>query len=70
MPSIVATDKLKGVVLGVATSHFIVCDGRPEPGQNEKLEEAIDDIPGITSVVAYDKLISGAIPDFFHPRRR
>ena len=66
MPSIVATDKLKDE-FNMASSHFIVMRDDLSRAKMKELEEAIDDIPGITSVVAYDKLISGAIPDFFIP---
>ena len=66
MPSIVATDKLKDE-FNMASSHFIVMRDDLSRAKMKELEETIDDIPGITSVVAYDKLISGAIPDFFIP---
>ena len=51
----------------MASSHFIVMRDDISRARMKELEEAIDEIPGITSVVAYDKLISGTIPDFFIP---
>ncbi|MDB7860558.1 efflux RND transporter permease subunit [Intestinimonas butyriciproducens] len=66
MPSIVSTDKLKDE-FNMASSHFIVMRDDISRARMKELEEAIDEIPGITSVVAYDKLISGTIPDFFIP---
>lgn len=67
MPSIVATDKLKDE-FNMASTHFVVMRDDLSRAKMKELEESIDAIPGITSVVAYDKLISGTIPDFFIPQ--
>lgn len=67
MPSIVSTDKLKDE-FNMASSHFIIMGDDLSHGEMKELEEAIDAIPGITSVVAYDKLIPSSIPDFFIPQ--
>ena len=67
MPSIVATDKLKNE-FDMASSHFIVMRDDLSRAAMKELEESIEELPGITSVVAYDKLIPGTIPDFFIPQ--
>ena len=67
MPSIVSTDKLKDE-FNMASSHFIVMRDDLSHADMKELEEAIDAIPGITSVVAYDKLAPSSIPDFFIPQ--
>lgn len=67
MPSIVATNKLKND-FGMASSHFIVMrDDLPHHRMLEMLEE-MEAVDGIESVVAYDKLVSNAIPSFFVPQ--
>ncbi|MGI5962208.1 MAG: efflux RND transporter permease subunit [Lawsonibacter sp.] len=67
MPSIVATDKLKEE-FNMASSHFIVMRDDLSRATMKEMEAAIDQVPGVTSVVAYDKLIPGTIPDFFIPQ--
>lgn len=66
MPSIVSTDKLKND-FKMASSHFIVMRDDISRTKMKQLEQAIDDLPGISSVVAYDKLVPSTIPDFFIP---
>lgn len=67
MPSIVATNKLKDD-FGMASSHFIVMgDDLPHYEMAEMLNE-MEQIPGIESVVAYDKFMTDTIPEFFLPR--
>lgn len=67
MPSIVSTNKLKDE-FGMASSHFVVMRDDLSRVKMKELEESIDALPGISSVVAYDKLIPGTIPDFFIPQ--
>ncbi len=67
MPSIVATDKLKNE-FNMASSHFVVMRDDVSRTKMKELEESIDSLPGISSVVAYDKLIPSTIPDFFIPQ--
>lgn len=66
MPSIIANNKLKDE-FNMASTHFIVMSDDLDRGDMIELEEAIDAIPGITSTVAYDKLLPSGIPDFFIP---
>ena len=67
MPSIVATNKLKDD-FGMASSHFIVMrDDLPHYEMVEMLEE-MEQVPGIESVVAYDKFMTDTIPEFFLPQ--
>lgn len=66
MPSIVATNKLKDE-FDMATSHFIVMKDGLSHGEMVEMTEAIEEIPGITSVMGYDKLLPAGIPDFFIP---
>ena len=67
MPSIVATNKLKDDY-DMASTHFLVIRDDMNHAKMVELEQEIEDIPGITSVVAYDQLVSNAIPDFFIPQ--
>ena len=47
---------------------FIVLRDGLDRGSMVELEEAIEALPGITSMVAYDKLLPSGIPDFFIPQ--
>ncbi|MEA4932952.1 MAG: MMPL family transporter [Lawsonibacter sp.] len=67
MPSIVSTNKLKDE-FSMASSHFIVMRDDLSRVRMKELEESIEALPGISSVVAYDKLIPSTIPDFFIPQ--
>ena len=67
MPSIVSNNKLKDE-FGMASTHFIVMTDSLDRGAMVELEEAIEALPGITSMVAYDKLLPSGIPDFFIPQ--
>ncbi|MCI8525491.1 MAG: MMPL family transporter [Oscillospiraceae bacterium] len=67
MPSIVATTKLKDE-FNMASSHFIVLhDDLPHDQMMEMLDK-IEAVDGIESVVAYDRFVSNAIPEFFIPQ--
>ena len=59
MPSIVSNNKLKDD-FNMASTHFVVMSDAVDHGSMKELEQAIDDLPGITSVVAYDKQIGRA----------
>ena len=67
MPSIVATNKLKEDY-DMASTHFIVFRDDLSHTVLKQMEEDVDAVPGVTSVIAYDKLVSRAIPDFFVPQ--
>lgn len=66
MPSIVATNKLREE-FNMASSHFIVMKDGLDHGAVVEMTEAIEAVPGVTSVVGYDKLLPAGIPDFFIP---
>ena len=66
MPSIVSTNKLKDE-FGMACTHFIVMKDGLSHADMLELTQAIEEVPGITSVVSYDKLLPTGIPDFFIP---
>ncbi len=66
MPSIVSNNKLKDE-FNMASTHFIVMSDGLDHASMKELTEAIDALPGITSSVAYDKLLPDGIPDFFIP---
>jgi predicted RND superfamily exporter protein len=66
MASIIATNKLKDE-FNMASSHFIVMKDGISHAEMVALTDAIDDVPGVTSVVSYDKFLPAGIPDFFIP---
>jgi len=67
MPSIVATNKLKDE-FGMASSHFIVMrDDLPHYEMARMLGE-MERVPGVESVVAYDKFMPDTVPEFFLPQ--
>jgi len=66
LPSIVSNEKLKND-FDMATSHFVVLkDNISAAGMNE-LEDRMDQVPGITSVLSYHSMLGTGIPDFFIP---
>lgn len=67
MPSIVATNKLREE-FGMASSHFIVMDDSLAHYEMTEMLERMEAVDGVESVLAYDKLSSGAVPDFFLPQ--
>ncbi len=66
LPSIVATNKLKEDY-DMASSHFIVLRDGLDHAAMVEMEEQVEAVAGVTSVVAYDKLLPAGIPDFFIP---
>ncbi len=66
MASIVSTNKLKDD-FGMASSHFVVMADSFSHAEMVELVDQIEAVGGITSVVAYDKLLPAGIPDFFIP---
>jgi len=66
LPSIVANQKLKDE-FGMTSVHFIVMkDGLPY-NQMHQLDNQLENVTGVTSVVSYSKLAGHGIPDFFIP---
>jgi predicted RND superfamily exporter protein len=66
MPSIIANEKLK-TDFDMASTHFVVFSDELSRAKVKEMEDRIADVPGINAVVAYDKLVSSAIPEFFVP---
>lgn len=66
MPSIVSTNKLKDE-FDMASTHFVVMKDGFSHREMTQLVEEMEAVPGITSVVAYDKLMPAGVPDFFIP---
>ena len=64
--SIVSNNKLK-TEFDMATSHFIVLRDDLTAAQMNDIETRLDNLPGITSVVSYHKILGSGIPDFFIP---
>ena len=66
MPSIVSTNKLKDQ-FNMASTHFVVMRDDLPHAEMTRLVEEMEAVSGITSVVAYDKLLPAGVPDFFIP---
>lgn len=67
MPSIVANNKLKDDY-NMASTHFVVIRDDLSNARMTKLVEDMEAVDGIESVVAYNKLMPSAVPDFFVPQ--
>ena len=66
LPSIVSNEKLKDD-FDMATSHFAVLRDDLSAADLGELERRMEEVPGITSVVSFHKLLGTGIPDFFIP---
>jgi len=66
MPSIIASDKLKSDY-NMSTIHFIVLNDDMSAAKVKQMTKEIENVKGIESVIAYNKLIN-AVPDFFVPQ--
>lgn len=66
MPSIVANKKLKDD-FDMASTYFVVMSDGVSHNDMVAMTDKIEALPGITSVVAYDKFLPAGIPDFFIP---
>ncbi|MCI5802443.1 MAG: MMPL family transporter [Oscillospiraceae bacterium] len=66
MDSIVANDKLKEDY-NMATSHFILLRDDLSSTEVNELTGQIEDLDGITTVLAYQSLMPKGVPDFFVP---
>lgn len=66
LPSIVANEKLKDD-FDMATSHFVLLRDDISATDMNKMENAIKDLPGITSVLSYHSILGAGIPEFFVP---
>ncbi|MBD9196661.1 MAG: antibiotic ABC transporter permease, partial [Clostridiales bacterium] len=66
LPSIVSNEKLKND-FDMATSHFIVLRDDLNPAEMSDIEDRMEAVKGVTSVVSYHKMLGTGIPDFFIP---
>ena len=66
MGSIVANNKLKDDY-NMATSHFIVLSDDITASDMNRMETAIKNVDGVTSLLSYHSLTGSGIPDFFIP---
>lgn len=66
LPSIVANEKLKDD-FDMATSHFVLLRDDVSATDMNKMENAIKNVPGITSVLSYHSMLGAGIPEFFVP---
>ena len=66
LPSIVGNTKLKDE-FDMATSHFILLRDDVSASDMNEMEQRLEDVPGITSILSYHSLLGTGIPDFFIP---
>ncbi len=66
MDSITANNKLKQEY-NMASSHFVILDDSLTSTQMYAMEEQIEALPGVETVISYHKLLHSGIPDFFIP---
>ena len=66
LPSIVSNEKLKDD-FDMATSHFILLRDDLSAADMTEIERRMDEVPNVTSVVSYHKMLGTGIPDFFIP---
>ena len=61
-----SNEKLKND-FDMATSHFIVLRDDLTPAEMSDIENRMEEVKGVTSVVSYHKMLGTGIPDFFIP---
>ena len=66
LPSIVSNEKLKED-FDMATSHFVVLRDDLSAAEMGEIERRMEEVPGITSVVSFHKMLGAGVPDFFIP---
>ena len=66
LPSIVSNERLTDD-FDMATSHFIVLRDDLSAGEMGEMEDRLEAVPGVTSVVSYHSILGTGIPDFFIP---
>lgn len=66
LSSIVANEKLKDD-FDMATSHFVLLRDDVSAADMNRMENALKNLPGITSVLSYHSLLGAGIPEFFVP---
>ena len=66
LPSIVGNTKLKEE-FDMSTSHFIVLRDDVPAEEMSAMEEELEALPGVTTLISYHSLLGAGIPDFFIP---
>ena len=66
LPSIVGNTKLKEE-FDMSTSHFIVLRDDVPAEDMSAMEEELEALPGVTTLISYHSLLGAGIPDFFIP---
>lgn len=66
IPSIVANKKLKND-FDMATSHFIMLSDDITSTDMNVMEDEIENVEGVTSMISYHSILGTGIPDFFVP---
>ena len=66
LPSIVANSKLKSE-FDMSTNHFILLHDDLSTADISAMEDRLNDVPGVTSMISYHSLLGTGIPDFFIP---
>lgn len=66
IPSIVANKKLKND-FDMATSHFIMLSDDITSTDMNVMEDKIENVEGVTSMISYHSILGTGIPDFFVP---
>ena len=66
MASIVTNNKLK-TDYDMASSHFILLRDDLSSTEMNRLEQEVDEVEGVTSVLSYHAMLGTGIPDFFIP---
>ena len=64
--SVIANNKLKED-FDMASSHFIVLRDDLTPAQMGTIEEGLENLDAVSSVISYHKLVGSGIPEFFIP---
>ena len=66
LPSIVANAKLKDE-FDMSTNHFILLRDDLSSTDMSAMEERLEEVPGVTSMISYHSMLGTGIPDFFIP---
>ena len=66
LPSIVANSKLKSE-FDMSTNHFILLHDDLSAADMSAIEDQLNNVPGVTSMISYHSLLGTGIPDFFIP---
>ncbi|MCF0259357.1 MAG: MMPL family transporter, partial [Erysipelotrichaceae bacterium] len=65
--SVIGTNELKEK-FDMTTSHFVLVDDKLTPAEMNQVIDGLENIDGVTKVVAYEKIIGPAIPGAMEPK--